>query len=132
MMARLAALAILLTLTVACARDAGAGSASPAASDSGRPTSASSYGLESITGRLGADSIEGGCGYLEADDETRYEVIYPPGWELSLTPLQLTAPDGSVVARGGQTVTVRGSRASDMASTCQIGPIFRATEVETP
>ncbi len=122
----------LLMLMAACARDAGARSLPPAASASGRPTDASAFALESITGRLGADTIEGGCGYLETDDETRYEVIYPPGWELSLAPLQLTAPDGSVVARGGERVTVRGSRATDMASTCQIGPIFRASEVVIP
>lgn len=84
-----------------------------------------------LTGRLGADSIEGGCGYLETPDGTRYEVIYPEGWELRLTPLELIAPDGSVVARGGDEVTVIGAPAGDMASICQIGPIFRTTAVES-
>src|SRR5687768_5208584 len=32
-----------------------------------------------LVGTLGADSIEGGCGYLEAPDGTRYQVIYPDG-----------------------------------------------------
>lgn len=83
-----------------------------------------------LTGVLGADSIEGGCGYLQTADGTRYEVIYPDGWALSLSPLQIIDPDGEVVAEGGDEVTVRGSVASDMASICQIGPIFRATKVD--
>jgi hypothetical protein len=82
-----------------------------------------------VTGTLGADSIEGGCGYLETADGTRYQVIYPDGWDLQLGPVQLISPEGEVVARGGDTVTVRGEEATDMASICQIGPIFRATEV---
>lgn len=85
---------------------------------------------ERLEGRLGADSIEGGCGYLQADDGTRYEVIYPEGWDLRLNPLELRAPSGEVVARGGDSVTVIGRVAGDMASICQIGPIFRATSVE--
>lgn len=85
---------------------------------------------EPLTGVLGADSIEGGCGYLQADDGTRYEVIYPDGWELTLSPLELRAPDGTVRARGGDQVTVIGEVAGDMASICQIGPIFRAEAVE--
>jgi hypothetical protein len=89
-------------------------------------------GGDELTGRLGADSIEGGCGYLQSADGTRYEVLYPDGWTLTLSPLALTSPDGEVVARGGDEVTVRGNQATDMASICQIGPIFRASEVVTP
>jgi hypothetical protein len=89
-------------------------------------------GDDELTGVLGADSIEGGCGYLQVPGGTRYQVIYPDGWDLELSPLQLTSPEGEVVARGGDQVTVRGSEASDMASICQIGPIFRANEVVTP
>jgi hypothetical protein len=85
-------------------------------------------GIE-LVGTLGADSVEGGCGYLEAPNGTRYQVIYPDGWQLQLSPLQLTSPEGEVVARGGDKVTVRGSEASDMVSICQIGPMFRASEV---
>lgn len=88
-------------------------------------------GGDELTGVLGADTIEGGCGYLETPDGTRYQVIYPEGWDLELSPLQLTSPTGDVVARGGDEVTVRGSVATDMASICQIGPIFQATEVVT-
>jgi len=84
---------------------------------------------DELVGTLGADSVEGGCAYLQAADGTRYEVIYPRDWELQLSPLQLTSPEGDVVARGGDEVTVVGAEANDMASICQIGPIFRATEV---
>lgn len=82
-----------------------------------------------VTGTLGADSIEGGCAYLEADDGTRFQVLYPDGWQILASPLQLTNPAGEVVATGGETITVRGHRADDMVSICQIGPMFRASEV---
>jgi hypothetical protein len=87
---------------------------------------------EELSGALGADSIEGGCAYLQASDGTRYQVLYPEGWELTLSPLELISPDGAVIARGGDEVTVRGAEAGDMASICQIGPIFRATQVVVP
>ncbi len=86
---------------------------------------------ETITGVLGSESIEGGCPYLQAPDNTRYEVIYPHGWKASAAPLELRNPDGEVAATGGDTVTVRGQLATGLASICQIGPIFRATEVVT-
>jgi hypothetical protein len=82
-----------------------------------------------VTGRLGADSIEGGCTYLEADDGTRYQVIYPDGWQISAAPLELRDPSEDVVATGGETITVRGREATDMLSICQIGPMFVASEV---
>ena len=94
-----------------------------------RPERTPSGGGSELSGMLGADSIEGGCGYLETVDGTRYQVIYPDGWDLQLSPLQLISPEGDVVARGGDTVTVLGSETSDMASICQIGPIFMASEV---
>ena len=82
-----------------------------------------------MTGVLGADSVEGGCTYLEAPDGVRYQVIYPDGWQVQASPLQLENPAGEVVATGGETITVRGRVADDMASICQIGQIFLATEV---
>jgi len=84
---------------------------------------------DDLIGTLGADSVEGGCGYLQAEDGTRYQVLYPDGWRLQLSPLQLISPEGDVVARGGDRVTVRGSVASDIASICMIGPMFRASDV---
>jgi hypothetical protein len=83
-----------------------------------------------LSGTLGADAVEGGCAYLQAPDGTRYEVIYPDGWRVELSPLRLLDPNGAVVASGGDEITVVGQPADDMASICQIGPIFRATEVE--
>ena len=94
-----------------------------------QPSAASGADELDLVGVLGADSVEGGCGYLEAGDGTRYEVIYPKGWQLRLSPLELVAPGGEVVARGGDIITVRGAETSDMMSICQIGPIFEATEV---
>jgi hypothetical protein len=79
-------------------------------------------------GILGSDAIEGGCVYLQAPDGRKYEVLYPDGWTLRKSPLELAAPDGQVVARVGDEVTVRGAEA-DMTSICQIGPIIQATEV---
>lgn len=121
----------LCVLLSACASGTGAGSLP--ASD-GRSMSAASQVPpgETLTGRLGADSIEGGCPYLEADDGTRYEVLYPSGWEVDRGSGTLRDPDGVVVARPGDTITVRGARAEGMASICQVGPIFRATEVVAP
>lgn len=87
---------------------------------------------ESLTGILGSDAVEGGCAYLQAADGTRYEVLYPDGWTVVMSPLQLIDPDGKVRARAGDLVTVRGATASDMASICQIGPIFQAAEVVAP
>lgn len=134
------ACAIVALVVTACA---GAGGEDPPVSDavSEAPAPSPSFSLRSmkpapppslhgnLTGVLGLAEIETGCPYLESADGTRYEVMYPDGWELQRSPLQLVAPDGTTVARAGDEVTVRGSVAGDMASICQIGPIFRATEV---
>lgn len=96
-----------------------------------QPSRAPGGSSTALTGTLGSDAVEGGCAYLEAEGGTRYEVIYPSGWELQKSPLELIAPDGRTVATAGDSVTVRGSEAGDMASICQIGPIFRASEVVT-
>lgn len=93
-----------------------------------KPSAPPAIGQE-LTGVLGFDDIEGGCPYLETQDGTRHQVIYPQGWELQRSPVQLVSPDGETVARLGDNVTVLGMPAADMASICQIGPIFRATEV---
>ncbi len=84
-----------------------------------------------VSGVFASDSIEGGCAYLEAADGTRYEVIYPEGWTLLRNPFRLQDPEGEIVASGGETITVRGQEATDMASICMVGPIFQATEVVT-
>jgi hypothetical protein len=81
-----------------------------------------------ITGTLSADDVEGGCLVLTADDGERYEMIWPDGWQVS-SQLEVVNADGEVVAEGGDRITVRGEVADDMASICQIGQIFEATEV---
>ncbi len=94
---------------------------------------AKSFGApgQSITGILGFDDIEGGCSFVEAADGTRYEVTYPEGWELDRLSGELRGPDGSVVS-AGESLTIRGSVVTDRSSTCQIGPIFVAIEVQIP
>ena len=82
-----------------------------------------------FTGILSMDAIEGGCAYLQAAGGRKLEVLYPEGWTLQKSPLALIAPDGSVHSRAGDTVSIRGAEAGDMASICQIGPIIRAAEV---
>ena len=81
------------------------------------------------TGVLSSDAIEGGCAFLQAADGRKLEVLYPEGWTLQKSPLELLAPDGSVHSRAGDTVSVKGAEATDMGSICQIGPIIQATEV---
>ena len=85
-----------------------------------------------FSGILSMDAIEGGCAYLQTADGTKLEVIYPEGWQLDKSPLQLVAPDGSVHSKGGDTVSIKGAQSRDMVSICQIGPIIEATEVLDP
>ncbi len=101
----------------------------PNATSAAATASAHTLGEMEVTGRLAADSTEGGCAYLEASDGTRYEVVYPAGWTLRSSPLSLADPSGTIVARAGDTVTVRGTITTEMASTCQIGPILKAATV---
>lgn len=124
----------LLLLLAACAAPAGEVS-SPLPSFrliSPKPSPPSELGGRELTGTLGFDDIEGGCAFLQTPDDVRYEVLYPEGWELQRSPLRLVSPTGAVVARAGDAVTVRGAEATDMSSICQIGPIFRASEVLSP
>lgn len=141
---RLVILPVLLV--AACASPGIDASADPSMTDSPTPTPEPSLSLAShqptprespgagemtITGRLGFEDIEGGCPYLETDDGTHYQVLWPDGWSLDGRG-GLVNPAGDEVAGAGDDVTVRGRVADDMASICQIGPIFRASEVSTP
>ena len=69
-----------------------------------------------LTGIVGSDTVEGSCVYLETSDGTPYELLYAPG--AGLLPPAI-----------GSTVTLEGELMPDMASICQIGPIFMVTEV---
>ncbi len=126
------AAALLLS---ACGGAADAGGSSPAA-DPTPSAPEETAGSEAaapvrITGTLGGDAqLEGGCAWID-DGSTRWQVEYPGGWRLRLRPLTLTGPDGAV-ARTGDTVTVGGQEAPDVMTTCQVGPVFRATSVTLP
>jgi hypothetical protein len=85
-------------------------------------------GATGVTGRLGFDSVEGGCNYVETDDGTRYQVIYPDPWRLDRSTGHLLGPNGQDISPGS-VITVHGSIAKNMASICQMGPMFRATAV---
>lgn len=108
-----------------------AGGASPAApsptlelaSPKSPPTGGNTY-----TGVLRSDAIEGGCAYLLAADGQKYEIIPPDGWELQKAPAAVVSPNGQVVAKAGDVITVHGNEA-DMMSICQIGPIIQATDI---
>jgi hypothetical protein len=82
-----------------------------------------------VTGVLAFDDIEGRCSFLATDDGTRYEVLYPEGWTLDRRVAELRGP-GDCVARAGDTVTARGTVATDRSSICQVGPIFLASAVD--
>lgn len=148
-MIRLVALLALQLLLYACASGREPGEPTQAPSGAGQspesdgaPVSPGSPGprpsltavpihsgeLGVVTGTLGFDAVEGGCGYIETADGKRYQVIYPDGWRLDRATGQLLGPDGQSVKPGG-VVSVRGSIATDIASICQVGPMFRAVEV---
>lgn len=97
-----------------------------------QPSREPAPGEMELTGILDSEAVEGGCPHLRAEDGTRYEILWPTGWELDRATLELTNPEGEVVARAGDTVTVWGRPAEDVASICMIGPIFGATEVIIP
>lgn len=130
----------LLVVVMAGCSGSGGGTSSPSGDAEG-PAASPSASLqlaspkqpaggaeETYTGVLGSDSIEGGCVYLQTADGQRYEIIPPDGWQLRKGPAELVAPDGSVVARAGDDITLRG-HVADMVSICQIGPIVQVSEV---
>ena len=120
---------ILAVLLTACGAQSGAGdpaASEPAVSETQGSDAASSG--ESITGTLGGDAeLEGGCAWID-DGSTRWQVEWPAGYEVTFDPLELTGPDGVVATEGGK-VTVAGSELKDAMTTCQVGPLWQATEV---
>jgi hypothetical protein len=130
-----AALLVAVVVMNGCSGSGGAASspgdasgASPSASLELASQKPSMGGEATYSGVLGADSIEGGCSYLQTADGQRYELIPPEGWHLDKGSAQLTGPDGALVARAGDAITVNGHEA-DMVSICQIGPIIQAVEI---
>ncbi len=147
--ARLAAVLLLgMTLLSACRPSgtpgAGGGSAEPsverspeaAGTDGARngPSPSPDVSLEGadLVGIFGGDpQLEGGCAWIDAEDGQRYEVSYPEGWEVTFDPVALIDPAGEIRAEEGDRIGLNGEVAGDLLSICQIGPIFRATEVIT-
>jgi hypothetical protein len=84
--------------------------------------------LESITGTFQGDAgLEEGCAWISTPGEL-FQVVYPEGYSVTLEPLQLEGPDGTLVAERGDTLTIEGSRVY-VATTCQVGPLFVAITV---
>jgi len=134
-------LLVLGVVMAGCSSSGGAaGSGGPSSSAGGASPAAPSPTLElaspkspaaggnTYSGVLRSDAIEGGCAYLLAADGQKYEIIPPDGWELRKTPAAVVSPDGQVVAKAGDVITVHGNEA-DMMSICQIGPIIQATDI---
>jgi hypothetical protein len=85
-------------------------------------------GAKSITGTFGGSrQLEGGCAWIE-DGRTKWEVEWPAGYTVSFDPLTLTGPDGKVAGEG-DTLMVNGKPVTDAVTICQVGPLWRATEV---
>lgn len=128
--ARLAAVVLLGALLVGCGQPQVGGPVedqSPGRDASG----AESAETTTVSGIFGGDpSLEGGCAWLDADDGTRYEVLYPDGWQVRFEPLELVHPDGEVVATEGDRLAVSGRVAEDRASVCMVGTMFEAEDVQ--
>ena len=123
--------AVLLS---ACGGDPGSGDAGPSdlplpGSELSAPDDAGNgKGGKSITGTFGGSAqLEGGCAWVQ-DGRTKWEVEWPAGYSVSFDPLTLTGPDGTV-AEEGDTLTVKGRHQADAVTICQVGPLWRATEV---
>jgi hypothetical protein len=135
-----ATVVLLVGVVMVGCSSGGGSSAPPPAASAATPSPAASGSLElnspkgpagaegTYTGVLRSDAIEGGCAYLQTAGGDKYEVIPPDGWELQKAPAAVVAPDGRVVARAGDVITVHGHEA-DMMSICQVGPIIQATDI---
>ena len=85
--------------------------------------------LRQLTGELGGSGeLEGGCAWLDRPD-ARYEVWWPEGYRIEFSPLRLIDPAGKVIATEGDLVTVRGRHMPEVATVCQVGPVFDAQSV---
>lgn len=126
-MTRNVLLIIFAVLLAACGGGAGptADGRSPGAdaTTTGPPGSA-------FTGTLGGDAqLEGGCAWLDTEEEGRVEPRWPDGYRVAFDPVRLLGPDGEVVAEEGDTVAVDGEIAGDVMTICQVGPVLEVTEV---
>ena len=132
---RMRCLAVLaVVLLAACGGDPGSPTSRPSeptapASEVTAPDQPGGTGAKSITGTLGGNAqLEGGCAWV-TDGRTKWEVEWPAGYTVSFDPLTLNGPDGKKVAGEGDTITVKGRAQTDAMTICQVGPLWRATEV---
>jgi hypothetical protein len=129
------AVALALLLLVACGAEdpadaPGEGPEDEAPADP--PTDDVEAEME-LTGTFTGDpELEGGCAWVETGDGTRYEVLWPDGYEVRWEPLELLGPGGETVAADGDAVRVRGAPAEDMVSICMVGQLVSAETVDTP
>lgn len=85
---------------------------------------------ETVTGTLSGDAqLEGGCVWLETVDGN-IEPQLPDGYTAMADPVALVGPDGEVIAEEGDQVTVVGTPAADIMTTCQVGAVWRVSAVE--
>ena len=120
--------AVLVTVLSACATDGGQPSPTEDPTDAPPFQTAPAGGERTITGTFGGDAqLEGGCAWIDQGG-TRWNVQYPAGYTLTLSPVRLTGPEG-FRADPGETITVTGRELKDVMTTCQIGPVFEATTV---
>jgi hypothetical protein len=83
-----------------------------------------------VTGVLGGDEqLEGGCVWLDTD-QGRIEPLWPAGYTVTTEPVTLLDPQGETVAREGDSVTIIGEPAGDVATICQVGELWNVTDVE--
>jgi hypothetical protein len=86
---------------------------------------------EGITGTFnGNPTLEGGCSWLDTG-ERRYQLVLPQGYRVDYEQLVIVGPDGKLVAKAGDTITVTGHPAKERLSFCQIGPIFDVETIST-
>ncbi len=80
-----------------------------------------------IAGVLTHVPLEGGYLLLVEPDGTRHHPLWPRGWRVAGE--ELLAPDGSVAARAGATVRVRGEPDPRAVTAAQLAPVLRVDEV---
>lgn len=78
-----------------------------------------------VTGVLaGSPKVAGGCVWLDfraTRVTVRVPVLWPPGFRARLDPVELLAPGGRVVARGGDRLVLGGLQVSARGRRCMLG-----------
>lgn len=86
---------------------------------------------QTVTGTLGGDAqLEGGCVWIETADGN-IEPLLPDGYSTTTDPVALIGPGGNVIAEEGDRVTLTGAPAFDVMTICQVGAVWRVSEIKT-